>query len=245
MSKSSHFLYRHKVIIFNLLLTAFIVGVDPRYLLELPDTGDFNYYIGVGILLALFFEFAGIWYKSRFIFSFPVNLHKPVPWYIGMAFLPRIVTSAALAMLALKAMGALEVSDFFLLPIIAYATIKEFWVRATLLNTKRDKTVRTPKGKVWLGEIMLFLFICVGYMSVWEVYLLENPRIMYMVLTPINWGLVGPAFLILLLSLEMPFYWEEHLRTKPRREKIFALLSALLPMIGVLVQLYMIGYVLR
>lgn len=244
MSKTSHFFYQNKIIIFNLLLTAFLVGFNPEWTQLLPDTTQINYYLGVFFLFGLFMEFAGIYYKSRFIFSFFDSLQRKVPPYIGWTFLPRIMVSGALATLALDAMNALEITDFFLIPITLYAVLKEFWVRNMLLRTERETQYsRPPAWKTILGEIFLFLFIAIGYLSIWRVYLFENPRIKYLVLSPINWIFVALGFLAVLLCLEMPHYWEQHLRTKPRSVKILSLISVILPTLGLLAQLYMIGFV--
>lgn len=244
MSKFSHFLYLNKIIIFNLLLTVFLVGVDPEWTQLLEDTPQLDYYLGVVFLFGLFLEFAGIYYKSRFLFSFYDTLQRKTPWFIGWTFVPRVLVSGALATLALDSMGALEISDFFLIPIALYAVMKEFWVRNKLLNTDRESQgKRPPAWKTILGEIFIFLFIAIGYLSIWRVYLLEHPRIKYMVLSPINWVFVGLGFLGVILCLEMPHYWEQHLRTKPRSVKILSLLSVILPTIGLLVQLYLMGFV--
>ncbi|MEM7035496.1 MAG: hypothetical protein AAF570_00875 [Bacteroidota bacterium] len=231
------------MIIFNLLLTAFLVGFNPEWLQLLPDNSDFNYYVGVGILGFLFLEFAGLYYKSRWIFSFSEALHRKVPWYISNTFLPRVIVSGIFATLAFQAMGALEISDFFLLPIILYATMKEFWVRSVLLATEKDKNPRPAAFKVWMGEIMIFLFICVGYMAVWKYFLLENPRVKYMVLSPINYGFVVAAFLVMLYCLLMPYFWEAHLGSRTKRQRVLNYLSILLPTGGLIAQLYLMGFV--
>ncbi|MEL7400043.1 MAG: hypothetical protein AAGN35_16935 [Bacteroidota bacterium] len=244
MSKTSQFLYQYKIIIFNLLLTAFLVGFNPEWTQLLPDTRQVNYYLGVFFLFGLFLEFAGIYYKSRFIFSFYDSLQRKLPYYIGWTFLPRVLVSGALATLALSAMSALEITDFFLIPITLYAVLKEFWVRNILLRTDRESHYpRPPAWKTTLGEIFLFLFIAIGYVSIWKVYLLENPRIKYLVLSPINWAFVALGFIAVLLCLEMPHYWEQHLRTKPRTIKTLSILSVILPTLGLLVQFYLMGFV--
>ncbi|HHG86500.1 MAG TPA: hypothetical protein ENJ82_17245 [Bacteroidetes bacterium] len=244
MSKFSHFLYQYKVITFNLILTAFLVGFNPLWLKLLPNSVELNYYLGIVFLCGLFFEFAGIWFKSRFLFSFYDTLQRKVPWYIGSTFLPRVLFSGALATLALESMGALEISDFFLIPIIIFAVLKEFWVRNVLLNTDREsQNDRPPVYKNWLGEVLLFLFICIGYVSIWKVYLLEHPRIYYMVLSPINWAFVGLGFLGVLYCLEMPHYWEQNLRSNPKRIKILSILSLLFPTLGLIAQMYLMEFV--
>jgi hypothetical protein len=244
MSKFSHFLYLNKIIIFNLLLAAFLVGINPELIRRLPDTLRIDYYLGVAMLFGLFLECAGIYYKSRFLFSFYDTLQRKVPWFIGGTFIPRIMVSGGLATLALDSMGALEISDFFLIPIALYAVMKEFWVRNVLLNTDREaQNKRPPSWKTIMAEVFLFLFFAIGYLSIWRVYLFDHPRIMYMVLSPINWAFVGLGFLLVLFCLEMPHYWEQHLRIKPRNIKTLSVLSLLLPTLGLIAQLYLLGFV--
>lgn len=242
MNKFSHFLYTHKLIVLNALLAAFIAAFDPGYLKGLPDNPEFNYYLGVGLVVLLFFEFAGIYYKSRFIYSFEHTTHRKIPLYFGLSFFPRLLVAGGLAILVLRAMGALEVSDFFLIPIILYATLKEFWVRAELLETKRERNPRPSKFKVWVGEVMLFLFFAGAYTAVWEIFLLENPRVLYLLLDPINWAFDLIGFALILFSMEIPFYYEEAVREKPATQKLMAQLSLILPVLAFLFVLYRLNF---
>lgn len=242
MNKFAHFLYTHKLILLNALLAGFIGAFHPDYLKGLPDTAEFNYYLGVGLLVLLFFEFAGIYYKSLFIYSFAQSTHRKVPLYLTGTFLPRLLVSGGLATLVLSAMGALSISDFFLIPIILYATFKEFWVRAQLLDTKREKNPRPGKFRVWMGETFLFLFLCGAYVAIWEIYLLENPRIMYLLLDPINWGFDLVGFALAMYAMQMPYLYEEYLREKPRSQKVLAYLSLLLPVLAFAFALYRISF---
>lgn len=234
MSTIGTFSYRYRVLVFNLLLAGVVGGLDPQWLLLLPEAEDFNYYLGVVIVVALFMEFAGIWYKSRLLFSFESSLHRKVPWYIGWSFLPRVLVSGAIATLALDIMGALTVTDFFLLPLILYATIKEFGVRAILLDTVREKLPRPHGLRLWLGDVLLFIFTVVAYAAVWKVYLLDNQHMMYVLISPINWGFTAAAFFAIIFFLEMPFFWEEYLHGKSRGGRWFSILTVLLPTIALI-----------
>lgn len=242
MNRFGHFLYTHKLIVLNVLLTGFIVGLDPRVLVDIPDTPEFNYYIGVCIMGLLFFEFAAIHYLSRFIYSFPRNLQRKLPWYIGISFVPRVLVSSGLALLVLSAMGVLTDSDFYLLLIIVYAATKEFWVRSFLFNADRKKTKRPSRIMNWAGAIMFFLFIAGSYFSLWEVYLYEHQRIMYLFLNPINWAWDILIFMVIIVSLEVPYLYEEWIREKKRSHKVLAVCSVLLPILGFVFTLYRLSY---
>lgn len=242
MNKFGHFLYNHKLIILNLFLAGFIVLVDPTKLGFIPDTAEFNYYTGVSILTLLFFEFAAIHYKSRWIYSFSQNLNQKTPILFYFSFIPRILISAGLAAMVLSAMGALEISDFFLIPIILYATTKEFWVRSFLLNSEREKAKRPSKAIIWIAEIGFFLFLAGSYFALWDVYLLEHERTMYLLLTPINWVFDILALAIALVALELPHLYDEYKRAKPRTQKVLAVLSILLPLLAFVFTLYRFNF---
>lgn len=242
MNKFGHFLYNHKLIILNLFLAAFIVLLDPTKLDFVPDTKEFNYYLGVSILGLLFFEFAAIHYKARWIYSFAQNLNRKTPILFYFSFIPRILISAGLATMVLSAMGALEISDFFLIPIILYATLKEFWVRAFLLTSEREKAKRPSKAIIWISEIGFFLFLAGAYFTFWEVYLLEHERTMYLLLTPINWAFDTLALALALTALELPHLYDEWTRSKPRSQKTLAVLSLLLPILAFVFTLYRFNY---
>jgi hypothetical protein len=234
MSTIGTFSYRYRILVFNLLLAGVVGGLDPQWLEMLPDTDQFNYYIGCGIVVALFFEFAGIWFKSRLLFSFEGSLHRDVPWYVGWTFVPRILISGAFATLALDIMGALSMTDFFLIPIILYATIKEFGVRTILLDTVREKLPRPGGVRLWIGDVLLFVFIAVAYIAIWKVYLLENQHMMYVLISPINWGFTAGAFFAVLFFLEMPFFWEEFLHGKSGAGRWFSIVTILLPTLALI-----------
>lgn len=228
------FSYRYRVLVFNLLLGGVILGIDPAWFALLPDGEEISFYLGLGILVALFFEFAGIWFKSRLLFSFESSLHRKVTWYVGVSFIPRVLIGGAIATLALDIMGALSISDYFLLPIILYATIKEFGVRAVLLNTEREKLPRPQGMRLWIGDVLIFIFIAVAYAAVWKVYLLEKPHMMYILIAPINWGFTAGAFFCILFFLEMPFFWEEYLHGKSVTGRWFSVLTVLFPTVGLI-----------
>jgi hypothetical protein len=234
MSTIGTFSYRYRVLVFNLLLAGVVGGLDPHWLEMLPQDANLNYYIGVGIVVALFLEFAGIWFKSRLLFSFESSLHRNVPAYIGWTFLPRLLVSGAIATLALDTMGALTVSDFFLIPLILYATIKEFAVRTILLDTVREKLPRPGNVRQWIGDVFLFVFIVVAYAAIWKVYLLQNQHMMYVMISPINWGFTGLAFFAMLFVLEMPFFWEEFLHGKTAGGRWFSILTIILPTLALI-----------
>lgn len=240
MSKIITFSYSYKVLVFNLLLAVIVLGFDPHWLSFLPDRPDFNYYLGIFILVGIFFEFAGIWYKSRVNFSREEALHRLTPMYIGLTFVPRVLITGAIATLALDSMGALEVSDFFLLPLVLFATFKEFFVRTVYLNSERD-VLPVPRGfRRMLGDLLLFVSVVVAYIAIWKVYLLEHQHIMFAILSPINWGFVALAFLGLLFCLEMPLFFEEFLRNKPRGKRLLSMLTLLFPVIALIGRFFLI-----
>ena len=238
MSKLGHFLYTHKLIVLNVFLAGFVAALDPRWLKDFPDTPEINYYIGVCIMALLFFEFASIHYLARFIYSFPRNLQRKFPWYIGISFVPRVLVSSGLALLVLSAMGVLTNSDFFLLLIVFYAATKEFWVRSFLFNTDREKTKRPTWAMMWIAGFMFFLFIAGSYFSMWLVYLWEHQRVMYLLLDPVNWAWDVLIILLITISLEVPYLYEEWIRDKKRSHKILAVCSVLLPVLAFLFTLY-------
>lgn len=244
-SNNKTFFYRYKILVVNFILAVTIAGVDPMLLHQLPDSEAFHYYLGVGIIAVLFLEIAAIWYKSRLLFSFPDALFQKVPWYIQASFVLRVGFSGLVAALALANMGALEVSEFFLIPIVLYAAVKEFWVRSVLLITEREKAVRPNALRLTISEIALPGFILVSYFAIWHTYLLETPRIMYLVMSPINWPVAAIVFMLMLFAFEMPYFWEDHLRPKSKAQHALAYASLLLPAAGLLVRFSLQSYLLR
>lgn len=234
MSSIGSFSYRYRVFVFNLLFAGVVIGLDPNWFDLIPDIPDLGFYLGVVIMVALFFEFAGIYFKSRLIFSFEDCLHRKVPLFIGMSFLPRVLISGAFATLALDVMGALTVSDYFLLPIILYAAIKEFGVRAVLLDTVRERLPRPSGIRLWIGDVLLFIFFVITYAAIWKVYFLENPHVMYVAISPINWGFTAGGFFVMVIFMEIPFYWEEYLHGKSVGGRWFSIASVLLPTVALI-----------
>jgi hypothetical protein len=239
------FFYRYKILAVNFVLAVVIAAVDPMLLQRLPDSSEFQYYLGVGIIVALFAEVYAVWYKSRLLYSFPDALYRKVPFYFHASFVPRVGFSGLIAAFALTNMGALALSEFFLILIVLYAAVKEFWVRSVLLVSDREKSIRPNAFHLAMGEIALPLFILVSYFTIWHTYLLENPRIMYMVMSPINWAVAAPVFALMLFAFEMPYFWEDHLRPKTKAQHALAYVSLLLPVIALLVRFYLQSYLLR
>lgn len=241
-SNNRTFFHRYKIFVINLLLMTIIAGVDPYLLTWIPDTEAINYYIGVGIIAILFFEIIGVWYKSRLLFSMPDALYHKIPWYIHSLFLPRVIFSGIIATLALESMGALEASEFFLIIIVLYAAAKEFWVRSVLLTTEREKSKRPTMATMVLSELAMFTFLTTSYFAIWKVYLLETPRIMYLVLSPINWPFAAIALTLLLFAFEMPYFWEDALRPKTRAQRALSFSSLLFPAFGLIIRFYLLSY---
>lgn len=236
------FFYRHKIIVMNLLVMMVIIGVDPELLLLLPQSTAADYYSGVFILFTLFLEVVSVWYTSRMLFSFPNSLFQKVPARISASFLPRVLVSGAIATLAIDVMKGFHLSEFFLIPIVLYAVSKEFWVRSVLLFTEREKTVRPNGFQVFMGDFSLFIFMITAYFAIWKVYLLESPRLMFMVMSPINWGFASLAMLGMLYSMQMPLFWEDHIKPKSDAQKRLAYLSLLLPVVALIGRFFLQSY---
>jgi hypothetical protein len=242
MTRSARFFYYHKVLIFNLLFGGFIVLYPPELFDHISPEADFHYYAGVAILTALFFEFAGIWYKSRFIYSIKGAKEQSIPMLFRLAVWPRLLVSIFIIGLAFRAMGILESNDFYLLVLVLYAGIKEFWVRYRLLNPEDAEGVRDSQLKIWMAEAMLLIFTCVAYAAFWEYYLLDTPKVLLTAMSIQNFPIVGIVFFLFLVSVLMPHLLEEYLRQKPRSSKILAAVSFLLPISALLFQLLKMGY---
>lgn len=242
MSNVGTFSYRYKILVFNLLLAVIILGFDPHWLRFIPDRPDMNYYLGIFILMGIFLEFSGIWFKSRVNFSKEDALHRVTPMLIGLTFVPRVLVTGAIATLALDSMGALEISDFFLLPLVLFATFKEFFVRSIYLDSEREKLV-APKGfRKSIGDVLLFIGIVIAYIAIWKVYLLEHSHIMYAILSPINWGFAALAFLLFLYFYEMPLFYEEFLQNKSKSKRFLSILTLLFPVVALLGRFFLIGF---
>jgi hypothetical protein len=242
MKKRSRFLFEHKVVLFNLLLFAFMISWPVGILESKDNNPDFNYYAGVVILLGLFFEFTGIWYKSRFIYSHKRSNEAYIPFLFRIAIWPRLLFSILLFGLALKAMGVLSRSDFWLIVMVFYGGAKEFWVRKVLLKPEESNGSRDPQWKILMGEVMLFIFICIAYVTLWSYYLLQSEKIIMRIIYPSNYAFAAIGFIVFITSVMMPMLVEEYLREKTRGRKIFAFLSCLLPVSAFIFQVYKLGF---
>lgn len=226
----------------NLLFTLFILGVD-YYLLDLlPRTKEFSYLFGVGMLLAVFLDFAGVYYKTRLLYSFRFNQDRKIPFYFGFSFFPRLVLNGAVILLAFSAMGWLEKSEFLLLPAVVLAAMKEFWVRATLLNPQDSRPERTGSFKIWLGEIFLFLSMCMAYLGLWYEYLQDANKLIMTAKYPRNYGFIFLLMLLFIYAFQMPHLLEEYFRHKKRPQKVIAVISMLLPALAVVFIFFRMGY---
>jgi|GEM_PF-3121679 hypothetical protein len=245
MEGSEHdktFLFRHKIVVVNLFLMVFILGFDPDILSLLPQTVAADYYVGVAIIASMFLELAGIWFTARMVFSHGQALYQKVPIWILLTFFPRVAVSGAIATLAIDAMRGFHFTEFFLVPIVLYAAVKEFWARMVLLNTEREKTIRPTRLQSILGDFSLVAFILVSYLAIWKVYLLETPRLMYQVMSPVNWGFDALAMAVVIYALEMPLFWEDHLKPKTQSQRLASYWSLLLPVVGLVGRLFLQSY---
>lgn len=242
MKKIGTFFYLQKVFFFNLLFALFVLATEFFLLEWMPNNPDFKYYFGVAILTGIFLDFAGIYYKTTLLYSFSFNHDRKVPFYFGLTFIPRLLFNGVILLLAISAMGWLKGNDFWLLPATILASIKEFWVRSTLLNTRETRAERTSVGKIWMGEIFLFLSMCISYLGLWYVYLKDADKLLLKAMYPQNYAFVALLFLLFLLSWQMPNLLEEYFRNKHRGQKIFALLSLLLPVLALLFVFFKRGY---
>lgn len=242
MKKIGTFFYVQKVFFFNLLFALFVVGTDMFFLKWLPDTPEFSYYFGVLILVGVFFDFAGIYYKTQLLYSFSFNHDRKIPFYFGLTFLPRLVFNGLIILLAISAMGWLKSSDFWLLPATILASVKEFWVRSTLLNPQDARGERIGAGKIWLGEILLFLSMCISYLGLWFVYLKDADKMLLKAMYPKNYPFVAIIFALFLLAWQLPNLLEEYFRNKHRGQKIFALISLILPVLAILFVFFKRGF---
>ncbi len=242
MNKLGYFLYNHKMILLNVILAVFIALLDPRELLKIPATEQMEQNIGLILLTLLFFEFAAIHYKGRWIYSFPRNLDRKTPITLYLSFIPRVLLGCIFMLWVLSAMGAVERSDFFLIPIIVYGAAKEFWVRGFFLNSSRSVTKRPSKLMMWVTEIGFFLFLAGTYTALWEVYFFNHERVMYQLVSPINWVFLFPLFATLMTALQMPFLYDEYRRLKPRRQKMIAYFSILLPVLAFVFAVYRFNF---
>lgn len=242
MNKFGYFLYQQKMILLNLFLAGLIAALDPRDLRLLPRTAEYSQNAGLIFLTLLFFEFAAIHYKARWIYSFRRNLERKTPFLIYLSFVPRVLISCGFMLWTLAAMGALEKTDFFLILIIVYGAAKEFWVRGNLLNSSREASKRPSKFMMWTTEIAFFLFLGGAYVAMWYIYLFDHERIMFQLLSPINWIFLIPTFAFVMVALQIPMIFDELRRMKPRSQKIVAYGSILLPILAFVFAIYRFNF---
>ncbi|MCB9233522.1 MAG: hypothetical protein H6581_17835 [Bacteroidia bacterium] len=239
MSKFSLFLYYNKIQIFNWILGLYIFLVPPEVFNSFGDNEDFHFYLGLSLILAFFLEYSGIWYKTHFIYSRRVAMTGKVPIWLKLSFLPRIAVSGGLGLLAFAGLGWLNSTDFTLVVVVIYAVLKEFWVRSTLMNPESTEGAKISPARVWLGEIFIFLYIAVGYLCVWEFYLLEEGRILSHMAYLHNLPVFGLLFLVALSVMFVPYLVEEYFRGK--RNRFWVIISFLLPMAAFMFHVYRIG----
>lgn len=242
MKKIGTFFYLQKVFFYNLLFALFVLATEYFLLDLLPSNEDFRYYFGVLVLVGLFLDFAGIYYKTQLLYSFAFNHDRKIPFYFGLTLAPRLIFNGGIFLLAISAMGWLKDNDFWLLPATVLASMKEFWVRSTLLNPRESRAERSSVRKIWMGEIFLYLSMCISYLGLWFVFLKDADRLLLKAMYPQNYPFVALIFLLFLLSWQMPNLLEEYFRNKHRDQKIFALLSLLLPILALLFVFFKRGY---
>jgi hypothetical protein len=242
MRKRGRFLYTHKLAALNVLLMVFILGYDPRWLKHMNSDFAFMFYAGVLVLVSLFLEFAGIYFKTRFIYSHTGAKEKKIPALLQLLFFPRVFISGASMAFAFSGLGWLQKSDFILLIIAAYATGKEFWVRATLVSPENAPSDRRSEATTLVSEMMLFLYMVVLYMAFWQIFLWDNDKLLYLIKNPINFGFVVAAFGLVLFSVQLPYLVEIAMRTQYTRRRWGALFTMMLPIAALLAQLYRLGH---
>lgn len=231
-------MYVNKVLVLNLILGTLFFALDPRWLHEVESLGseDFGYFFGVAVLLGLFFEFAALHYKSRFIYSRTGARDRKIPLYIALSFFPRFVISGVVIMFAFRSMGLLEGSDFMLLLIALYAAVKEFWVRSRFMKPEDAQGGRDSLAKRRMADLFFLISVLTIYATIWEVYLLPSHHLLLLMLNPPNWIIVGILAYIMVYSLEMPYLLEEQMVGRSRRRRIFSLITVAIPALGVVFQ---------
>lgn len=242
MRKRGRFLYTHKLAALNVLLMLFFLAYDPRWLKPLNNNVPFMFYAGVLVLVALFLEFAGIYFKTRFIYSHTGAKEKKVPLLLQILFFPRLLIAGAAMAMAFSGLGWLQKSDFILLILAAYGTAKEFWVRSTLVSPENAPSDRRGEGTTLMSEVMLFVYMAVLYMAFWQMFLWENEKILYLIKSPVNFGFTAAIFGLILFSVQLPYLVEIAMRTQYTRRRWGALFTMILPVTALLAQLYRLGH---
>lgn len=242
MNRLGRFLYRYKILIMNIFLGGLIFGLPVRIFDDLEPESTFHYFLGVAVIASFFMEIGAIYYKYRFIYSKKGARGRKIPGIYHVAFFPRVLISGGLGILAFYGLGFLDYSDFLFIIIALYAAMKEFWLRSNLLNPEGESTPRPNRFKVWMGEAFLFIFIALGYYVFWELYLLDNPRLLGILRYPQNYIFIAIVAYIVFLALQMPLFFENYIRGQSRKEKVIAYFSVLLPTLGVVFQFFAMGY---
>lgn len=242
MSRFSRYLFLHKVFVFNVLFSLVILAYPPRVFDFIIDKTVFHFYLGVGILSVLFLEYLGIYFKTLFIYSTISARESKVPLWLQFSVFPRVLAAAGIMVMAASAMDLTKATDFVLLPIVIYAILKEFWVRSTLLNPDANSGKRISKGRVWAGEIFLFLFLVTIYIATWELMLLESLPFLKTIAYPANYPLFALVFLVVVFTLQLPYLMEEYIREKEHKLKIISLLSFLVPALVFVFHMARVGF---
>ena len=226
-----------------MVFAAFCFAFDPAYTEFLEKLiPNFQYVLGLTLLAGLFLEYAATATKINFIYSSKSVTKKRIPIILQLTFFPRLLIAGALLAIVFQGIDLLSRTDFMLLPIVLYAATKEFWVRRTLMNIEHKPSRKVSGNRVVFSEVLFFLFISIAYISLWEIFLLESPKVMKRAIQPENYPFFFAAMLLLLYSLSLPGLMEEHFRSKKRGQKVAAWLSFILPALGFVFQLFRMKY---
>ena len=243
MTRTSRFLYTHKLLIFNVLLFIYVLAMDPElYNISVGHESYFHFGLGVLLVFSLFLEYAAIISKTKFIYSHRNYSKKKIPVWLRLLFFPRLVIFGAILALAFRGLGMLESADWLVIIIVLYATVKELWVRGTLMNVEFEVKEKIPSWRVLSGEILFFLFKMVAYLGLWELFLIETPKILKRAIQPQNYVIVAPIFLLFTISVMLPYLVEENFREKRKSQKVISYLSLLLPTVAFILQLMRLKY---
>lgn len=238
MTRTARFFYNHKLIIFNVVLFLMVLVLDPELFgITFPHRSRFQFALGVLVIVALFLEYMAIITKTRFIYAHKNYSKKTIPFLLKLLFFPRLVIFGSLLGLSFRGLGMLDEADWLLVLIVLYATIKELWVRSTMFNVEYEVQKTPSRARVWWGEVLFFLFKVIAYFSLWQLFLLETPKMLKRAIQPQNYGFVAPIFILFTVSVMLPYLVEESFRDKPKSQKVWAYLSLLLPTVAFLAQL--------
>lgn len=198
--------------------------------------------LGVLLLLSLFLEYSSIISKTKFIYSHRNYSNKKIPVWLRLLFFPRLVIFGSLLALAFRGVQMLENADWLIIVIVLYATVKELWVRSTLMNVEYVVKEKIPSWRVISGEMMFFAFKMVAYLGLWQLFLIETPKILKRAIQPQNYFFIAPIFLLFTISVMLPYLVEENFREKKTSQKVLAYVSLILPTIAFIVQLLHLKY---